>query len=175
MTDTERGLVETEMQTKGDAEQRQIVYENGLEHSIRIVSEGDPPAKDIDGVSPQSESYDRRNKVYDFLMKVGPDWDLAEKHGKANMCIDSSKTVLDLNDPDSFCPCCQMPYASDSDFFSIMEPCDNLGELGDGFPVFFYLVQYLTILLFVVSVVFFVPTSIFIFETYERVKLKMTD
>lgn len=67
-----------------------------------------------------------------------------------------------------------MAYPENDDFFGILEPCDELGVLGEGFPVFFYLVQYLTYLLLVINMVFFLPTVFFMKTAYERVKNQMT-
>lgn len=38
----------------------------------------------------------KEDNVAVLLMKTPPDWDLAEKYGRANMCVDSAKQVLDL-------------------------------------------------------------------------------
>ena len=51
-----------------------------------------------------------------------------------------------------------MPYPEDEEFFSICDSPDKLGELGEGFPVFFYLMKYMTMLLLLLTVVFFLPT-----------------
>jgi len=41
-----------------------------------------------------------------FLTQVPPDWEKAELHGMSNLVLDSSKTKLDLDKPESYCPCC---------------------------------------------------------------------
>lgn len=116
------------------------------------------------------------DKVFDFLMQIPPDWEMAEKHGRANLCVNSALTTLDLHNPDSFCPCCQMPYPSEGDeqFFSILDDNEKLGDLGEGFPVFFYLIKYMTWLMFILSIIYFCPTIYFMLQAYERVKSKMT-
>jgi hypothetical protein len=63
-------------------------------------------------------------------MKSPPDWDKAEKYGRANMCVDSARQVLDLEQPDTYCPFSQLPYPTADQFFGLWEPCDNLAELG---------------------------------------------
>jgi hypothetical protein len=45
-----------------------------------------------------------------FLTQVPPNWEKAELHGMANLVLDSSKTKLNPDDPESFCLCCHMPY-----------------------------------------------------------------
>jgi hypothetical protein len=45
-------------------------------------------------------------KIAAFLSQMPPNWELAEKHGRANLCIHSSETVVNFDDPSSYCQCC---------------------------------------------------------------------
>ena len=48
------------------------------------------------------------NKIEKMLSKIPPDWDLAEKHGLANLAYDPSKCTDPYDmDSDKFCHCCQ--------------------------------------------------------------------
>ena len=67
-----------------------------------------------------------------------------------------------------------MPYPEDEAFFSIYDSPDKLGELGEGFPVFFYLMKYMTILLLLLTAVFFVPTVYCMSKVYGSVKDNLT-
>lgn len=128
-----------------------------------------------EGGEPESPSKAPQDSVYTFMMQIPPDWEKAEAHGRANLCVDSALTELDLQSPDTFCPCCQLPYPSDEAFYRVCESNDRLGELGEGFPAFFLLMKYLTILMLVLTVVFFAPTAYFMYLAYEKIKDKMTD
>jgi hypothetical protein len=88
---------------------------------------------------------------------VPPDWEKAELHGMANLVLDSSKTKLNPDDPNSFCPCCQMPYPNDEDFYDLTVSNMDLGALGPGFPLFFVLMQMLVAYLFGLTLIYFVP------------------
>ena len=103
-------------------------------------------------------------------MQIPPDWEKAEQHGRANLCVNSGDTTLNLNDKDSYCPCCQMPYPQEEHFFSIFVDNEKLGVFGEGFPVFFYLIKYLTILILILTIFFFLPTLYFMVQAYERVE-----
>ena len=52
-------------------------------------------------------------EMTNFLKQIPPDWDMAEKHAKANLVVDSSKTVLKADEKGTYCPCCQLPYVTD--------------------------------------------------------------
>ena len=99
-----------------------------------------------------------QKKIEKMLSKIPPDWDLAEKHGRANLAYDPTKCTdaYDMNS-DKFCHCCQRQIPTDNDFYPLDDNF-NLGELGEGFPVLFQLMKYLNLLLLFLFVVFFIPT-----------------
>lgn len=115
-------------------------------------------------------SMDPMAKIAAFLTKMPPDWDLAEKHGRANKCIDSSETILNYEDPNSYCPCCQLPYVEDENFFRLCVDNTNLGDLGPGFPLFFIFMKYLTIYLFILTLIYFLPMAILIASALSEIK-----
>lgn len=124
--------------------------------------EEDPPA-----LAERSPSKVGEDPVMTFLINWPPDWEKAELHGRANMCVDSALTELDMQNPDSFCPCCQMPYPEDEAFYRVCESNDKMGELGEGFPAFFMLIKYMTVLILGLTVVFFAPTAYFMYKAYQ--------
>ena len=63
-----------------------------------------------------------------------------------------------------------MPYPQDEHFFSITVDNEKLGVFGEGFPVFFYLIKYMTILILILTVFFFFPTLFYMVEAYDRVE-----
>lgn len=105
-----------------------------------------------------------------FLTQVPPDWEKAELHGMANLVLDSSKTKLNPDDPSSFCPCCQMPYPNDEDFYDLTVSNMDLGALGPGFPLFFVLMQMLVAYLFGLTLIYFVPMYFRITESLEELE-----
>ena len=70
---------------------------------------------------------------------IPPNWDKAKLHGEANLVLDSTKTKLDLDNPESFCPCCQLPYPGEDAYIDLSVSNFDLGFLGPGFPLFFIL------------------------------------
>jgi len=107
-------------------------------------------------------------EVADFLKQIPPDWDAAEKHGRANLVVDSSKTVLKLDEEGTFCKCCQMPYVEDDQMYSLCSDNGELGELGAGFPLFFQFVKYICILMFILSVTYFLPCAVQMYDAYNK-------
>jgi hypothetical protein len=99
-------------------------------------------------------------------MKIGPDWDFAEAHGRANMVVDAARTTLDIMDKDSYCKCCHMPHPHESDFYKLCCSNMDLGPMGPGFPLYFEFRKYVTLLLFMLSVVFFIPAEFMIYESF---------
>ena len=63
-----------------------------------------------------------------------------------------------------------MPYPDDDQFYSLCDSNDSLGELGEGFPLFFILIKYMTVILLVLTVVYFFPTVYFMVLAYQKVK-----
>ena len=102
------------------------------------------------------------SKAEKFLNQIPPDWDLAEKHGKANLAYDLSQCSEPYNaNSDNFCHCCQKQIPDQSMFYPLG---DNyiLGELGEGYPVLFQLMKYLNWLLLLMMLTFFIPVIIVI-------------
>ena len=133
------------------------------------------PLPDQGGNKDGGENRVKVDKVFDFLMKIPPDWDMAEKHGRTNLCINAAKTTLDLQKPETYCPCCQMPYPEDEHFFSIWDENEELGDLGEGFPVFFYLIKYITWLLVVLCVVYFLPMVVMMAKAFKEADMGPKD
>lgn len=82
----------------------------------------------------------------------------------ANLVLDSSKTKLDLDDKNSYCPCCNLPYPQEEDFFSVFVDNMELGVLGSGFPLFFALMQMLIFYCLIVCLTFTYPIGKMIME-----------
>ena len=53
---------------------------------------------------------DDQNKVEEFLQTMPPDWAKAKLHAQATRVVDTTKTKLHFDKPDSYCPCCHLPY-----------------------------------------------------------------
>jgi hypothetical protein len=93
---------------------------------------------------------------------------MAEKHAEANRVVDSSKTILQLDQEDTYCPCCQMPYVDDTHKYSLCADNNELGELGPGFPLFFQFQKYLSGLMLLLSIVYFLPCAKLMYEAYDK-------
>ena len=91
-----------------------------------------------------------------------PDWEAAKLHAEANRVVNASSTNLDLQNPESYCLCCQMPYPADKDFFELCCPDTELGSMGPGFPLFFIFMKYLMVYLFIITLIYFLPISFLI-------------
>lgn len=102
-----------------------------------------------------------------FMRQVPPNWEKAEKHGEANLVLDSTKTELNMEDPDSFCPCCQLPYPNEEAYLEINVNNLDLGFLGPGFPLFFVLMKLLCIYLFILCIIYFLPVALAITKALD--------
>lgn len=81
---------------------------------------------------------DLAEKSMKFAAQVPPDWDAAEKHGRASGAYRMVATKLDLSDENSFCLCCQQPLPSEEQKFGCCTSNIEFGDLGaTGFPLFF--------------------------------------
>jgi hypothetical protein len=93
------------------------------------------------------------------------------------MVVDSSRTTLELQDKSKYCKCCQMAFPVEEDFYKLC--CNNidLGPLGPGFPLYFELRKYVSLLLFILSIIFFVPAEYMIYKSFKEYsgKLKNDD
>jgi len=124
----------------------------------------DVPSEEVD------DSMDPMAKISAFLSQMPPNWELAEEHGKANLCVNSSETSLDYDNPDSYCPCCQLPYVTEDVMYPLCVDNTNLGDLGPGFPLFFIFMKYLTIYLIILSLIYFLPMAILINNALGEIK-----
>ena len=88
-----------------------------------------------------------------------PDWEAARKHGEANLVLNASSTNLDLQNPNSYCPCCQMPFPEGKDFFEMCCPDTELGSMGPGFPLFFIFMKYLLFYMIIITLIYFLPIA----------------
>lgn len=113
---------------------------------------------------------DPMQKIAAFLSQMPPNWELAEKHGYANGCINSSETSLVYDDPTSYCPCCQLPYVTEEHFYPICVDNTNLGDLGPGFPLFFIFMKYLTIYLLILTLIYFLPMAFLLATALNEIK-----
>ena len=97
------------------------------------------------------------------MNQIPPNWELAVKHGKANLAVDASKTTLPYSDT-THCVCCQRQYPTEDDFYPLFGSGANtrLGELGEGFPILFQLMKYLTYLMVFFTIFFFIPVTLMI-------------
>lgn len=116
------------------------------------------------------EQEDPFSEVNKFLSQIPPDWDAAEAHANANRVVDRSTIKLDVNNEESFCKCCQMTFPTEDNLYSICADNIELGELGPGFPLFFEFVKYLCYLMFVLTIVYFLPCAYLIYEAWKNIE-----
>ena len=138
-----------------------VIYPNSVlidEEAARLEGGDDDTKEKADGVIDSAE----------FLSRVPADWDLAEKHGNANMVVDSAMLILHLEQTDTYCPCCQLPYPDEEHFFGLCSPNSTLGDLGPGFPLFFEFLKYNIYLLLFLSFAYFIPAIAFIGIAYKE-------
>ena len=111
-----------------------------------------------------------QDKVEAFLSQFPPDWEKAEEHGLANLCVDPSKTELDLQNAESYCVCCHMPNPKDDQWFEIC--CDNmdLGAMGPGFPLYFELIKKIGFLMLFLTIIYFLPAAYMMYDAYNDLK-----
>ena len=63
-----------------------------------------------------------------------------------------------------------MPIPSDEAFYSVCDSNEKLGELGPGFPLFFEFIKYVTYLLLILCIVYFLPAAGLIAKTFIDVR-----
>ena len=102
--------------------------------------------------------------VWAFMNKMPPDWEAAEKHAEANLVL--KNTTLAFDKPDSYCPCCQMPFPEESNYYPICAENAELWETGEGFPMFFEFIKYLIYLMIFLSLVYFLPCAFLMYNAY---------
>jgi hypothetical protein len=89
------------------------------------------------------------------------------------MCVDAALTTLEVNKPDTYCICCQMPYVEDDQLYGVCEDNHTLGDLGPGFPMFFEFIKYTGYMLFFLTLIYFVPAVVMINKAMTEVKGKL--
>ena len=109
-----------------------------------------------------------------WLATIPADWDKAEAHGQANRVVDSMALTLDYTKPETYCPCCQLPYPNEEHFFPVCVDNKDLGVLGPGFPMFFQFLKYNIYLLLFLTVIYFIPAMAFITSAYNQLEEHMT-
>ena len=70
--------------------------------------------------------------------------------------------IINYEDETSYCPCCQLPFPTDEDMFPVCSANTELGVMVPGFPLFFVFIKFLAIYLFILSIIYFIPTAILI-------------
>lgn len=112
------------------------------------------------------------DSVSKFLNQIPPNWEMAEKHGTANLAaINGQRTTLNLGDKDSYCPCCNMPYPTEDDhWYSLC--CDNmeLGSMGSGYPLFFEFQKLVGYLMGILTLIYFAPIAYMIYDAIRDFK-----
>ena len=70
-----------------------------------------------------------------------------------------------------------MPIPSKGDFYKLCVNNTELGSLGPGFPLFFEFIKYVSYLMLLLTIVFFVPAEVLISKSYKEYtgKLKNDD
>ena len=107
--------------------------------------------------------------IINFLLKTPPDWDVAEKHARANMVHSNSHIC---RNEDNICKCCQLSYPDEDgkDLFKIVVDNDKLIDLGPGFPLYFQFMKYLCYLLVFQSLAYFIPAFVFMNLEFSEFK-----
>ena len=72
-----------------------------------------------------------------------------------------------MDKPDTYCPCCQMPYVEDDKMYPLCEPNESLGELGSGFPLFFEFIKYMGYFMLVLTIIYFIPAAALMANAYS--------
>lgn len=98
-----------------------------------------------------------------FLMKMPPDWEAAEKHAEANLVLKADQTILNFADKSTYCICCHMPFPDNEDYFSLCCSNSELAIIGSGYPLLFELMKQISILMFVLTIIYFLPVAVMIY------------
>ena len=155
------------------------VYEGGDDTALELLKNAGEDAaqanlemgatSDVTATQP-GEGEQKHYDPVKFMSQVPPNWEKAELHGMANLVLDSSKTKLNPDDKDSYCPCCQLPYPQEEDFYDITVDNGELGMLGSGFPLFFVLMQMLIFYCLCISLIVTVPAGLRINQAIKELE-----
>lgn len=104
-----------------------------------------------------------------MLMAMPPDWDLAERHGKATLVVDRAAILVAKGDEDNKCFCCQQVVPTDDQLYPLNGDNVDMGEMGAGYPLFFEFLKYNTYLFLLLSVVYFIPASAILAGEYQQI------
>jgi len=92
-------------------------------------------------------------------MTIPPNWEKAEMHGKANLVLNAKETKMDPEKPDTYCACCQMPFPEEEHYYGVCTDNKDLGDMGPGYPLMFEFMKMVGGLMFILSIIYFVPCA----------------
>ena len=86
------------------------------------------------------------------------DWEAAARHGLANKVVRVTKTKLNMEDEESYCPCCMQPVPTEDERFPVCVDNLELGDMGaPGFPLFFEFQKQVGYIFVVLTLIYFLP------------------
>jgi hypothetical protein len=149
-----------------------VVPFSGDNESINSQFMGGDPEKD-EKVTEQGENI--LQKSQDFLSNFPPDWDAAEKHGRAMIACKTLTTMADFSDPDSFDLASLQPVPTDEQRFSTcFDTNEAFGEMGSiGIPLFFEFNKCLSSMFCCTAIFYFLPMVALIGTVYSQVYDKL--
>jgi len=111
------------------------------------------------------------DEVEKFLCQIPPDWEKAALHGRANMVV--FDTVLNPEDKDDYCICCNLPHPTGENFKSVTCANSELGEMGPGYPMYLELIKKIGWLMLFLTIVFALPSGYLIYRSYDKIKANL--
>ena len=78
-----------------------------------------------------------------------PDWKAAQLHGRANKIL-WDYGPIDLDDEESYCPCCSKQYPIPGKIYPLNKPTLEIAEkMGSGYPLFLKMMKFISLILIV--------------------------
>lgn len=96
------------------------------------------------------------DNVDEWLLQSPPDWERAEMHGAANRVVVG--TVFDPARREEYCPCCNKPYVTGKNLKGVCCQIEELGFMGNGYPLFLMLYKSIGWFLVFLTVAYSLPS-----------------
>ena len=148
--------------------QMDLVIPEDMEMSVQSLSSIRKEGGDHQGEENKDheEKIDIMDELGQFLMTMPPNWEKAEKHAEANLVLKADQTTLNFGDKNSYCICCHQPFPANEDYFSLCCSNSELAIIGSGYPLLFELMKHIAILMFVLTILYFLPVAFMIYTVF---------
>ena len=99
-----------------------------------------------------------------------PDWDLAERYGKASLVVDRAAILVgNSSDGDNICKCSNKVVPTPDQLYPLCGDNVDMGEMGAGYPLFFEFLKYNAYLFLLLTLIYSIPTASILANEYNQI------